>query len=122
DHQLGAVGRGDGAPLALGRLGERRAVEAALVADGQRRGHRGRADQDGGAGPHGYLMSGSRGRPRIRSPIWLRLISLVPPAIDMPRCMRSMRLLRPATPSMKGASGPCSLVAMATHSWPISET
>ena len=33
-----------------------------------------------------YLISGSRGRPRMRSPIWLRLISDVPPAIDMARC------------------------------------
>ena len=36
------------------------------------------------------LMSGSRGSPRMRSPIWLRLISDVPPAIDMPRCMSTM--------------------------------
>ena len=34
-----------------------------------------------------YLISGSRGRPRMRSPIWLRLISDVPPAIDMARCI-----------------------------------
>jgi hypothetical protein len=31
----------------------------------------------------GQLTSGSRGRPRIRSPIWFRLISEVPPAIDI---------------------------------------
>src|ERR671910_2984822 len=57
--------------------------------------------QPGGVG-HGsppYLMSGSRGRPRIRSPIWLRLISDVPPAIDMPRCMRTSALLMAPGPS-----------------------
>src|SRR5258708_19473608 len=30
-----------------------------------------------------HLISGSRGRPRIRSPIWFRLISDVPPPIDI---------------------------------------
>ena len=28
-------------------------------------------------------MSGSRGRPRMRSPIWLRLISDVPPVLEV---------------------------------------
>src|SRR5205823_6664161 len=37
-----------------------------------------------------YLISGSRGRPRMRSPIWLRLISDVPPAIDIARCMNTI--------------------------------
>ena len=54
------------------------------------------------------------GRPRMRSPIWLRLISEVPPAIDMPRCMSTMLLLMPAAPSMNAASGPFSSVRMAT--------
>ena len=47
-----------------------------------------------------YLISGSRGSPRMRSPIWLRLISDVPPAIDMPRCISTSRLLMPPAPSM----------------------
>jgi hypothetical protein len=69
----------------------------------------------------GYLMSGSRGRRAMRSPIWLRLISLVPPAIDRPRCMRtSMLLIRPS-PSMNADSGPISWVMIAADSWPISE-
>ena len=35
--------------------------------------------------PKRYLISGSRGIPRIRSAIWLRVTSEVPPAIAMPR-------------------------------------
>lgn len=42
------------------------------------------------ARPPAYLISGSRGRPRMRSPIWLRLISDVPPAIDSARCTSDM--------------------------------
>ena len=42
----------------------------------------------------------------MRSPIWLRLISDVPPAIDMARCIStSIPLIAPA-PSRKALSGP----------------
>ena len=44
----------------------------------------------------------------MRSPIWLRLISEVPPAMDMPRCISTMKLLMPAAPSMNAASLPWS--------------
>ena len=57
-----------------------------------------------------YLISGSRGRPRMRSPIWLRLISEVPPAIDMARCMSTRMPVMAPGPSMKAASGPVSSV------------
>ena len=46
----------------------------------------------------------------MRSPIWLRLISLVPPAIDMPRCMSTIMLLIPPAPSMNTDSSPFSSV------------
>src|SRR5207245_6022994 len=55
-----------------------------------------------------HLMRGSRGSPRMRSPIWLRLISEVPPANDMPRCMSTSLLLIPPGPSMNAPSGPLS--------------
>ena len=64
----------------------------------------------------GYFNNGSRGRPRMRSPIWLRLISEVPPAIDMPRCISTSRLLMPPGPSMNNESGPLSSVMMAAAS------
>ena len=45
----------------------------------------------------------------MRSPIWLRLISDVPPAIDRPRCIEHQQR-RPSlpSPSMNAASGPAS--------------
>ena len=36
-------------------------------------------------GCRGQLIRGSRGRPRMRSPIWLRVISDVPPAMERAR-------------------------------------
>src|SRR5204863_3493309 len=60
-----------------------------------------------------YLSGGSGGRPRMRSPIWLRLISDVPPAMDMARCMRTSVLLIIASPSMNAVSGPLSSASTA---------
>src|SRR5204863_1811876 len=62
------------------------------------------------------LSNGSRGRPRIRSPIWLRLISDVPPAIDMARCISvSVPEIIPA-PSRNAPSSPASAARMAAAS------
>ena len=45
----------------------------------------------GAACPEGrYLISGSRGSPRMRSAIWFRVISDVPPAMDMARVANSV--------------------------------
>ena len=49
----------------------------------------------------------------MRSPIWLRLISEVPPAIDSPRCISTNELEMAASPTMKAASGPASAVEIA---------
>ena len=45
------------------------------------------------------LIRGSRGSPRMRSPIWLRLISDVPPAIDMPLCISTIMAVIAPSPS-----------------------
>lgn len=62
------------------------------------------------------FTKGSRGSPRIRSPIWLRLISEVPPAIDMPRCHRTRDPAIAPLPSRNMASEPASSVAIAAAS------
>ena len=63
-----------------------------------------------------YMMSGSRGRPSIRSAIWFRLISDVPPAIDRARFI-SIRVAPIApSPSRNAASGPASSAMIAAVS------
>src|SRR5229473_143645 len=69
-----------------------------------------------------YLMSGSRGSPRIRSAIWFRLISDVPPAIDMARFISMSIAPTAPLPSRNAASGPASSAMIAAVSWPISDS
>src|SRR4029453_5367410 len=67
-------------------------------------------------------IRGSRGRPRMRSPIWLRLISDVPPAIDHARGMRTSRPDSAPGPSKKAPSGPVSSARIAAASCPFSDS
>ena len=67
-------------------------------------------------------MRGSRGRPSIRSAIWFRLISDVPPAIDMARFISTSVAAIAPPPSRNAASGPASSAMIAAVSWPSSDS
>ena len=73
-HPLGARYNGRPHTVVAGRLRSRRFVPPCRRAAVPPRDSGSRAS---------YLISGSRGSPRMRSAIWLRVISDVPPAIDI---------------------------------------